>query len=340
MSKAPNHAQPRQHAPLSSHIQPPRPDPEKLYDVIIIGGGFAGLSAAVQLARARKEICIIDAGQPRNRFAAASHGFFGLDGKSPAEINRIATDQIKAYATVCIAHGTVRTATRLGNDGDNGNDDGSRDTRFKITLEDGRRLQAKRLILATGVRDTLPDTIPGLIPRWGKTVLHCPYCHGYEVRDQPLGVLATGPMSVHQAMMIPDWGPTTFFTQGIYEPEPDMLASMAARRITIERNPIMELIGASPELDGVKLVDGRTITIKALFAGPHVSMTNPLAEMLGCAFEDGFAGPYIKVDNSQETSIAGVFAAGDAATARHNATLASAAGVLAGVGAHQSLIFA
>lgn len=312
------------------------PDSEKLYDVIIIGAGFAGLSAAMQLARARKQICIIDAGLSRNRFAAASHGFFGLDGKSPDEISRLAIGQIRAYPTVSIVHGMAKAASRLEPDtAGTGNEDNNR---FKVSLDDGRRFQARRLILATGVVDTLPD-IPGLITRWGKTVLHCPYCHGYEVRDRELGVLATGPMSTHQAMMIPDWGPTTFFTQGKYEPEPEIRTQMDARGIAIEQSPIVELIGAAPDLEAVKLADGRSMPIQALFAGPTVSMTNPLAEMLGCAFEEGFAGPFIKVDASQETSIPGVFAAGDAATARHNATLASAAGVLAGVGVHQSLIF-
>ncbi len=324
-------------APALPPAQPvSMPDSKKLYDVIIIGAGFAGLSAAMQLARARKQICIIDAGLPRNRFAAASHGFFGLDGKSPDEISRLAMGQIRAYPTVSIAHGMAKAASRLEPDAaGTGNEDSNR---FKVSLDDGRRFQARRLILATGVVDTLPD-IPGLMPRWGKTVLHCPYCHGYEVRDRALGVLATGPMSTHQAMMIPDWGTTTFFTQGKYEPEPEIRAQMDARGITIEQSPIIELIGNIPDLNAVKLADGRSMPIQALFAGPTVSMTNPLAEMLGCAFEEGFAGPFIKVDASQETSIPGVFAAGDAATARHNATLASAAGVLAGVGAHQSLIF-
>lgn len=323
--------------PTPSATQPvSMPDSEKLYDVIIIGAGFAGLSAAMQLARARKQICIIDAGLPRNRFAAASHGFFGLDGKSPDEISRLAIGQIRAYPTVSIVHGMAKAASRLEPDtAGTGNEDNNR---FKVSLDDGRRFQARRLILATGVVDTLPD-IPGLITRWGKTVLHCPYCHGYEVRDRELGVLATGPMSTHQAMMIPDWGPTTFFTQGKYEPEPEIRTQMDARGIAIEQSPIVELIGAAPDLEAVKLADGRSMPIQALFAGPTVSMTNPLAEMLGCAFEEGFAGPFIKVDASQETSIPGVFAAGDAATARHNATLASAAGVLAGVGVHQSLIF-
>ncbi|WP_084716578.1 NAD(P)/FAD-dependent oxidoreductase [Thalassospira permensis] len=323
-------------APSSSGHSVSMPDSQKLYDAIIIGAGFAGLSAAMQLARARKEICIIDAGLPRNRFAAASHGFFGMDGKSPDEIARLAMGQIRAYPTVSIAHGMAKTATRLEPDTAGTGDEDS--NRFKVSLEDGRRFQARRLILATGVVDTLPD-IPGLMPRWGKTVLHCPYCHGYEVRDRELGVLATGPMSTHQAMMIPDWGPTTFFTQGKYEPEPEIRTQMDTRGITIEQSPIVELIGTAPELDAVKLADGRTKPIQALFAGPTVSMTNPLAEMLGCRFEEGLAGPFIKVDASQETSIPGVFAAGDAATARHNATLASAAGVLAGVGVHQSLIF-
>lgn len=169
-------------------------------------------------------------------------------------------------------------------------------------------------------------------------MLHCPYCHGYEIRDLPLGVIAAHPMSAHQAILIPDWGQTTYFTQGEFEPEAAELDAFAARGITIERTPVVELIGDAPALDGVRLADGRVIEVAAVFTAPRTKPATPLAAMLGCAHEDGPTGPYVKVDSWGATSIAGVWAAGDAATPMHNATLASAAGVLAGIGAHQASV--
>jgi thioredoxin reductase len=296
-----------------------------LHDVIVVGGSFAGLSAAMQLARARRRVLVIDGGLPRNRFAEASHGFLGQDGKAPFEILRQAACQVAAYPTVEIVRGEVLTALR-DLDGD-----------FSVQISDGRTARARRLVLATGVADTLPD-VPGLKERWGATILHCPYCHGYEVRDQALGVLANHPMAAHQAAMIPDWGPTTLFTQDRFEPDPEQLAHLNARGVTIERQPVVELLGESPALDAVRLADGRVVIINALFVAPSTRMASPLAEQLGCAFDDGPLGSVIRTDEWKATSIPGLYAAGDAARAMHNATLASADGVMAGVGAHQSLI--
>lgn len=301
------------------------------YDVAIIGAGFAGLSAAMQLARARCDICVIDAGEPRNRFATTAHGFLGHDGKTPAEIRTTAIDQLCRYETVEFRNGLVTDAM-----GCTLRD--ASDPLFGLELADGGKLEVRRIILATGVRDSLPD-IPGLEQRWGKTVLHCPYCHGYEVRDSQIGVIATMPASSHQAMMLPDWGPTTYFSQSEHIPDDDTLRIMHDRGITIEHSPIVEILGKASVIDGVRLADGRILPIQTIFAGPTVSMPNPVAEMLGCRFDEGPQGPFIAVDPSQETSVPGIFAAGDAATARHNATLASAAGVMAGFGAHQSLVF-
>ncbi len=296
-----------------------------LHDVIVVGGGFAGLSAAMQLARARRRVLVVDAGLPRNRFAEASHGFLGQDGKPPFDILRQAACQVAAYPTVEIARGEALKALRDENGG------------FGLQISDGRRARARRLVLATGVADTLPD-LAGLKERWGATVLHCPYCHGYEVRDRPLGVLANHPMAAHQAAMIPDWGPTTLFTQGRFEPDEEQLSLLNARGVTIERQPVVELLGSAPTLDAVRLADGRVVSISALFVAPSTRMASPLAEQLGCAFDDGPLGPMIRTDDWKATSTPGVYAAGDAARAMHNATLASADGVLAGVGAHQSLI--
>lgn len=296
-----------------------------LHDAIVVGGSFAGLSAAMQLARARRRVLLVDAGLPRNRFADASHGFLGQDGKAPAAILREAACQVVAYPTVEIVRGEVLDAVRDA-DGD-----------FIIRISGGRTARARRLVLATGVSDTLPD-VPGLKERWGATVLHCPYCHGYEVRDRPLGVLANHPMAAHQAAMIPDWGPTTLFTQGRFEPDAEQMAHLAARGVTIERQPVVALLGEAPALEAVRLEDGRVVTINALFVAPSTRMTSPLAEQLGCVFDDGPLGPVIRTDDWKATSVPGVYAAGDAARPMHNATLASADGVMAGVGAHQSLI--
>lgn len=293
-------------------------------DVIIIGGSFAGLSAAMQLARGQRKVTVIDAGEPRNRYADQSHGFFGLDGVSPFAIQQEAYRQLLKYPTADIVKGKAIAIEKIASE-------------FHVMLEDNTSLHSKKLILATGVRDELP-AIPGLKERWGATVIHCPYCHGYEVRNQPLGVLATSPLSTHQAGMIPDWGPTTYFTQGLYEPDEEQRAFLLKRGVTIESTPIVEVLGRAPEISSVYLADGRTIRLAALFVGPKTHMASPFAEQLGCEFEEGPLGLVIKTDPFKQTSVEGIFAAGDMGNPMQNATLASASGVMAGVGAHQSLM--
>lgn len=295
------------------------------YDVIVVGGSFAGVSAAMQLARARRRVLLIDAGRPRNRFASHAHGFFGQDGVPPAQIVATATAQLLRYPTVTLVKGEARSAY-----GEAGN--------FHVELADGSHRRAERLILATGIRDKVPD-LPGLEARWGISVLHCPYCHGYEVGDRRLGVLATHSLSVHQAILIPDWGPTTWFTQGIVEPNAEEAALLQARQVSIERTPVAEVLGDAPAIDALRLVDGRVIPIEALFVGAQTEMASDLADQLGCAFDEGPLGPLVRVDGLKATSVPGVFAAGDASTAMTNATFAAASGVAAGVSAHRSLIF-
>lgn len=295
------------------------------HEVIVIGGSFAGLSAAMQLARARRRVLVIDAGRPRNRFAAHAHGFFGQDGKPPAQIVEEAAAQLAAYPTVRRIAGDARTAER------------DADGRFHVTLADGSRASADRLILATGIRDELP-ALPGLAERWGVSVLHCPYCHGYEVSGRRLGVLATHPLSVHQAILIPDWGPTTWFTQGVVEANHEEAALLDARGVRIERSPVVEILGDAPRIESLRLADGQVVPVDALFVGARTAMASDLAQQLGCAFDDGPLGPVVRVDAGKATSVAGVFAAGDASTPMSNATFASASGVMAGVAAHRSLI--
>lgn len=293
------------------------------YDVVVVGASFAGLSAAMQLASARRRLLLVDAGRPRNRFAQTSHGFLGQDGARPADIMREGLTQLARYPTVDFVHAEVMTASRTG--------DG-----LAVSLSDGGEARGRKLILATGVKDVLP--LESMIPRWGVSVLHCPYCHGYEVRDRRFAVVANAAAAVHQAMILPDWGPTTFYTQGLFEPSDEEIALLTARSVTIDRTPVFELLGEGTGLRALRLADGREVAAEIVFTAPRTEMASPLAEQLGCAFTDGVTGPYITVDPMQQTGVPGVFAAGDAATAMANATLSSAAGVIAGVAAHRALV--
>ncbi len=296
-----------------------------LYDVLIVGGSFAGLSAALQLGRARRRVVVFDSGLPRNRYAAAAHGVLGHDGKAPAALLGEARKQVSTYPTVALVSGEVAQASNAAG-------------RFAVRLADGRSFEGRRVILATGISDTLPD-IPGLKERWGATVLHCPYCHGYEMRDRLLGVLATHPMAAHQAAMLPDWGPTVYFSQGRFEPDEKARALLSARGVVIERQPVAALLGdAPPALEAVALSDGRRVSVNALFVAPATQMASSIAHQLGCAFEEGVLGPVITTDDWKATTVRGVYAAGDAARAMHSITLAMADGAMAGVGAHQSLV--
>ncbi|HEU4829716.1 MAG TPA: NAD(P)/FAD-dependent oxidoreductase [Gemmatimonadales bacterium] len=297
------------------------------FDVVIAGGSFAGLSAAMQLARARRRVLVVDAGRPRNRFAHASHGFLGQDGRSPTEILRTARAQVLAYPTAEVREDEATRAVE-------------RDGAFRIELGSGSSVGARRLILATGVVDELPD-LPGLRERWGRTVLHCPYCHGYEVADGRLGILAVGEASVHQSLLLPDWSSdVTLFTNGTFEPGAEQLQALAARGVRIDHRPVLEVVGDSDTFAGVRVLDeGGTalVALDALFTGSRTRMASPLAEQLGCAFDEGPFGPVVRTDAWKETTVPHVFAAGDLARVPHNVSWASADGVTAGIGAHRSL---
>lgn len=291
------------------------------YDVIVVGGSFAGLSAAMQLARGRLEVCVVDAGRPRNRFAERSHGFFGQDGAPPMAMIAQAREKVLAYSNVTLVRGEATGAAPEG--------DG-----FAVALAGAGRITARRLVLAYGVVDRLQE-VPGLSERWGRTVLHCPYCHGYEFGGRPLGVLATGAMSSHQAQLIPEWGPTTFFLHEQPEPDAATLHKLAARGVTIERARVVGVEGEAT----VRLADGRAIALAGLYLGPRSEPASDLHAQLGCALDEGPLGPIVRAGERRETTVPGVFAAGDLARLFSNATLASADGVLAAAGVHFSLVF-
>jgi len=305
--------------------------PQADYEAIVIGGSFAGLSAAMQLARARRKILVLDAGKPRNRFATASHGFLGQDGRSPREIMEIARRQLLAYPTV---HFHAAEAT----------DAAQEDSAFRVALGDGSEARAGRLVLATGMTDHLPD-VPGMQELWGEGVNQCPYCHGYEVADRKLAVFGVGGMSVHHAVMLREWSDdVTLLTHGGDWLTPEDRAQLETRGIQMDMAPVVRLIankhkGDGRELGAVEFRDGRRVSYGAMFTIPRCSFASPLAERLGCEVEQVQFGPMVKTGASKETTVAGVFAAGDAALPMANATLASADGVMAGTAAHRSLVF-
>lgn len=293
------------------------------YDVIIIGGSYAGLAAGLQLARARRRILVIDAGQRRNRFAEASHGFLTQAGRRAADIAAEGRSQLMKYDTVEWLQGEA-TSAQATSEG------------FRIAVGAAEREEVgQRLVLALGVRDELPG-IPGLEERWGRSVFHCPYCHGYELNQGRIGVLAASPKSMHHAMMLPDWGPTTFFLNGAFAPDPEQMEQLHRRGVTIDDGMIECLEG-----EGANIVmrDGRVVPLDGLFTMTRTSIVSPIPEQLGCAFEEGPTGAIIRTDALKATSVPGVFACGDAARMAGSVTLAVGDGAFAGMAAHQSLIY-
>jgi thioredoxin reductase len=293
-------------------------------DVAIVGGSYAGLSAALQLARARRRVVIVDAGERRNRFAAHAHGLLGHDGRAPAAIAAAGRAEVLAYPTVRWIEGTATRAKAIA--------DG-----FALDLASGQRITAHRLVLGVGVVDELPP-LPGLAERWGRTVFHCPYCHGYELGGGQNGVLATSPMSIHHAIMLPDWGPTTYFTQAKFEPNDEEGETLARRGVTIERTPVTAVEGEERDVL-LRLDDGRALAFAGLFVLPTTRIASPLALELGCDVEHGPIGTYLKTDVMQETTVPGVFACGDVAVMAGGLAGAIGDGARAGVAAHRSLIF-
>lgn len=296
-------------------------------DVVIIGGSFAGLSAALYLGRAQRSVVVVDSGKPRNRFSGHAHGIFGHDGSNPADILAKARTQVLAYPTVRVMEGAAVDAR-------------SSPHGFGTTLASGEVLESSRLILAYGITDELP-AIPGVAERWGRSVLHCPYCHGYEFRGKRLGVLYLSPMSLHQAMLVTEWGPTTLLLNG-HEPageEETSLRALAERGVAIDESVVRAVHGEGAAVSAVELEDGRRIDLDALYIGPRNHPTIDLAERLGCAHEEGPLGVRIIPNAEQETTVRGVYAAGDITRFAHNATAAIADGVMAATALHRSLVF-
>lgn len=295
------------------------------HDAIIIGGSFAGLSAAMYVARARRSVCVIDAGRPRNRFSDQSHGFFTRDGSAPGAMLATARAQVAAYPTVRFVDGEAASAVAQ--------EDG-----YSVVLASGEALAGAGLVLAFGISDDLPD-VPGLAERWGKSVLHCPYCHGFEFGGRRLGVLHTSPMSAHQALLIAEWGPTTLYLNGAAAPDAEVLAKLEKRGVAVEPAAVQTLHGEGTGLSAIELAGGRMADVDALYIGTRTRFNSAIAEQLGCELDEAPSGPIIRTDDQKATSIAGVYAAGDITRGAHSTTFASADGVMAGTALHRSLVF-
>ncbi len=292
-----------------------------IYDAIIVGGSYAGLSAGLQLARARRSVLVIDEGLRRNRFAESSHGFLGHDGRAPDAIAADGRAQLLAYPSVTWLDARAASSRKTAKG-------------FAIDAANESH-EAQCLILATGIGDQLPD-VPGLAERWGKSVFHCPYCHGYELRCGRIGVVASSELSMHHALMLPDWGETTLFLNDAFVPDDEQLAQLRKRGATLERTPIARISDHAT----VELRDGRAIALDGLFTVTRISGKDSLAEQLGCDFDHGPMGPVVKTDAMKQTTVPGVFACGDVARMAGNVALAVGDGVMAGAAAHRSLMFA
>jgi thioredoxin reductase len=293
------------------------------HDAVVIGGSYAGLSAALQLVRARRRVLVIDDARPRNRFAARAHGVLSNDGRPGTEIAAAARAQVAAYPTAAFRMAEAVDVERI-------------DGGFSVAFADGTRTRGRRLILAHGVEDVLPD-LPGVKERWGRTALHCPWCHGYEIGGGPIGVLGRGDHAVAYAAVVAEWGQAVLFMDpsGLSDDEARLLAR---RGVTVEPTPIARLEGEAPTLTGAQLTDSRFIPLKAIFVGAHVRQSSGFAESLGCEMTDSPMGRIVKVDARQQTSQPGVFAAGDLARPAGNITLATTDGMLAAHAAFRSLI--
>jgi thioredoxin reductase len=288
------------------------------YDVVVIGGGAAGLSAALVLGRARRRVAVIDAGAPRNAPAAHMHGFLSRDGMPPAELLAVGRDEVARYG-VEVVHDRV-----LGFE-----------PGFTARLAGGGSLLARRVLLASGASDELPD-IHGVRERWGRDLLHCPYCHGWEVRGEPLGVLGTIAGSVEHALLVRQWSDDVVFFAHTYDLVADETDRLEARGIRIEPGTVARLVVDGDRLRGVELGDGRVIERAAVFVRPgNVAHDDGLARALGCAVDDrGF----VVVDAGGRTSTPGVWAAGNVVDPRLQVIAAAGAANVAAIAINADLV--
>ncbi|SJZ89559.1 Thioredoxin reductase [Marinactinospora thermotolerans DSM 45154] len=296
------------------------------YDVVVVGGGAAGLNGALMLARARRSVVVIDADAPRNRPASGVHGLLALDGTPPAELLERGRAEVRRYGGHVVS-GEVATASR---DADG----------FTVTLAGGGSVRARRLLVTSGLVDELPD-VPGLGDRWGRDVLHCPYCHGWEVRDQAIGVLASGPMSVHQALLFRQWSDdVTFFSHTRPAPSAEEAEKLAARGIRVVTGEVARLEVVEDRLVGVRMADGTTVGREALAVSPRMVARAGFLSTLGLhpVEHPAGVGEHIPTDPTGRTEVPGVWAAGNVTDLMAQVGASAAAGAAAGAQINADLV--
>ncbi len=288
------------------------------YDVVVVGGGAAGLSAALVLGRARRRVAVVDGGAPRNAPAAHMHGYLSRDGMPPSELLRLGRDEAAGYGVELVI-GRV-AAIEPG---------------FAVLLADGETLEARRLLIATGATDELPP-IPGLRERWGRDFLHCPYCHGWEVRDLPVGLLGTGAGSVEHAQLVRQWSDDLIFFTHTYDLTKAEREQLEARGIRVVDGEVRRLVVEDDRLRGVVLGSGRTVERAALFVRPGIRpRDSELLVRLGCELDEyGF----VRVDRDGRTSVSGVWAAGNVANPRAQVITAAGEGSAAAISINADLV--
>ena len=294
----------------------------KKYDVIIIGGSYSGLAAAMALGRALKKVLIIDSAKPCNRQTPHSHNFITHDGQKPAEIAALAKEQVKRYQTVEFFSGLATDAekTKYG---------------FEIWTDSGEKFNASKLIFATGIKDIMPD-IPGYAESWGISVLHCPYCHGYEVRNLKTGILGNDDFGFEFSVLISNWtDDLTLFTNGKSDLSIEQSAKLKKHKIRVVEAEIEQLEHENGYLKSVHFKDGSNTPVKALYARSAFVQHSAIPELLGCEINDE---GYIRVNPAQKTNIEGIFACGDNCTRMRTVANAVAMGTTAGMMVNKELI--
>jgi thioredoxin reductase len=289
-------------------------------DVLVVGGGAAGLSGALALARARRSVLVVDEGSPRNAPAAGVHNYLTRDGTPPGELMAIARAEVRGYGAE-VRNGRV-TAVRRGDDG------------FAVSLADGGTVLARRLLVATGARDELPD-VPGLAELWGTDVLHCPYCHGWEVRDQAVGVLATSAMGVHHALLWRQWtDDVTLFLHTGPEPTEEQEDQLAARGVEVVTGEVAGLETENGRLTGVRLAGGAVVPRRVLVAQSLLRAPEELLADLGLApaetaMNGTVLGTVLPTGPNGTTTVPGVWIAGNAGDVGAQVIAAAAEGLVA-----------
>ncbi|WP_433381973.1 NAD(P)/FAD-dependent oxidoreductase [Actinoplanes sp. CA-142083] len=294
------------------------------YEVVVIGGGAAGLSGALMLARSRRSVLVIDAGQPRNAPAEGIHGLLGREGMSPLELLVRGRDEVRGYGGE-IEDGEVASVAR---DGDG----------FEVSLADGRHVRARRLLVTAGLVDELP-AIPGLRERWGRDVVHCPYCHGWEIRDQAIGVLATGPMSVHQALLFSQLSDDVILFANGHEFAAEQREQLASRGVEIVTGEVARLEIEDDRIAAVRL-ENKTVKRQAIAVATRmVARAGFLADLgLKTVEHPTGMGEHIPADPTGRTEVPGVWAAGNVADLSAQVGAAAAAGAMAGAQINADLV--